>query len=100
MLILNFNQQPYSHFSFFPKLVTLKVVYPPKIYQNIKFYGPTLTGASFTSISKEFERLQYWNDCSYGIKHYGIEATFSGITSILNFIEIYHLFGYKVKLKN
>jgi hypothetical protein len=30
----------------------LKVVHPMKIYENAKFHGPTLTGASFASTLK------------------------------------------------
>jgi hypothetical protein len=48
-------------------MALLKVVHPMKIYENAKFYGPTLTGASFASTSK-FERPPFWNGCSYGIK--------------------------------
>jgi hypothetical protein len=36
----------------------------------------------------KFERPPLWNGCSYEIKNYGIEVTFSGMTSILNFIKI------------
>jgi hypothetical protein len=44
-------------------MVSLKVVHPLRIYQNKKFHGPTLIGASFTSTSKVLtsailERLQ------------------------------------------
>jgi hypothetical protein len=52
MLILNFNYLPCSHFLFSSKVVSFKVVYPLKIYQNTKFHGTVLTGASFTSTSK------------------------------------------------
>jgi len=63
---------------------------PLKIYQNTKFHGPTLTGASFNPPQK-FERPPFWNGCSYGIKNYGVEVTFNGMTSLLNFIKIYQL---------
>jgi hypothetical protein len=33
-------------------MVSLKVVHPLKIYQHTKYHGPTLTGASFASISE------------------------------------------------
>jgi hypothetical protein len=39
-------------FFVFEKMVKLKVVYPLKIYQCIKFHGPTLTGANFASTSE------------------------------------------------
>jgi hypothetical protein len=35
--------------AFFAKLVLLKVVHPLQIYQQTKFHGPVLTGASFAS---------------------------------------------------
>jgi hypothetical protein len=38
-----------------------------------------------------FERPPFWNGCSYGIKKYGFEVTFNGMTSLLNFIKIYQL---------
>jgi uncharacterized Zn-finger protein len=69
-------------------MVSLKVVHPLKVYQYTKFHGPTLTGASF----QKFERPPFWNGWSYGIKKYGVEVTFNGMTSILNFIRMYHLF--------
>jgi hypothetical protein len=73
MLILNFNLPPCSHFSFFAKVVLLKVVHRLTIYRSTKFDGPTLTGASFTSASKiwtssSLERLQlrYWKLLHWG----------------------------------
>jgi len=89
MLILKFNRPPCSYFSFFAKMVLLKVVHPLKIYQNTKFHGPTLTGTSFAPTSKV--RPPFWNGCSYGIKNYGVEVIFNGMTSLLNFIKIYQL---------
>jgi hypothetical protein len=53
LLILNFNLPPCSHASFSAKVVSVKVVHPLKIYQNTKFHGPTLTGASFTSTTED-----------------------------------------------
>jgi hypothetical protein len=50
---MNFNIQTAAVFVFFwQKMVLLKVVHPLKIYQYTKFNGPTLTGASFASISE------------------------------------------------
>jgi hypothetical protein len=49
--ILTFKQPPCSYFLFLIKMVLLKVVHPLKIDQYTKFHGPTLTGASFASIS-------------------------------------------------
>jgi hypothetical protein len=40
---------------------------------------------------QKFERPPFWNGCSYGIKNYGVEVTFNGMTSLLNFIKIYQL---------
>jgi hypothetical protein len=39
-------------FLFFSKVVVLKVVHPLKICQHTKFYGPTLSGAVFSSASE------------------------------------------------
>jgi hypothetical protein len=47
MLVSNFNRPQCSYFPFFAKKGLLKVVNPLKIYQNTKFHGPALTGASF-----------------------------------------------------
>jgi hypothetical protein len=52
ILILNFNRLPCSYYSFFAKVVFLKVFHPPNIYQNAKFHGPALTSASFASTSE------------------------------------------------
>jgi hypothetical protein len=49
--ILTFNLPPCSYFLFLTKMVSLKVVHPLKVYQYTKYHVPTLTGASFTSIS-------------------------------------------------
>jgi hypothetical protein len=51
MQILTFNHPPFSYFLFFAKVIILKVVHPLKIYQNAKFHGLLLTGASFASTS-------------------------------------------------
>jgi hypothetical protein len=72
------------------KVVSLKVVHPLKIHQNTEFHGPTLSGTSFVSRQK-FERLPFWNGCSYSIKNYGVEVSFNSITSLLNLIKIYQL---------
>jgi hypothetical protein len=51
---MNFKIQLAAMFVFFvlSKMVSLKVVHPLKIYQYTKFHVPTLTGASFASISE------------------------------------------------
>jgi hypothetical protein len=51
---MNFNIQLTAMFVFFVfnKNVLLKVVHPLKISQKTKFHVPTLTGASFASISE------------------------------------------------
>jgi hypothetical protein len=41
--------------------------------------------------SQKFERPPFWNVRRYGIKKYGVEVTFSGMTFLLNFIKIYKL---------
>jgi hypothetical protein len=40
---------------------------------------------------QKFERPSFWNGWRYGIKKYGFEVTFNGMTSLLNFIKIYQL---------
>jgi hypothetical protein len=37
---------------------------------------------------KKFERPPFWNGWRYGIKKYGVEVSFNGMTSPLNFIKI------------
>jgi hypothetical protein len=41
--------------------------------------------------SQKFERPPFWNGWRYGIKKFGVEVTFNGMTSLLNFIKIYQL---------
>jgi len=38
---------------------------------------------------QKFERTPFWNHCRYGIKGYGVEVTFNGMTSLHNFTQIY-----------
>jgi hypothetical protein len=38
-----------------------------------------------------FRSPPFWNCGSYMIKNFGIEVTFNGITSVLNFIKIFQL---------
>jgi hypothetical protein len=40
---------------------------------------------------QKFERPPFWYAWRYGINKYGVEVTFNGITSVLNFIKIYQL---------
>jgi hypothetical protein len=37
---------------------------------------------------QKFECLPFWNFLSYGIKIYGVEVIFNGMTSLQNFIKI------------
>jgi hypothetical protein len=67
----------YFFYFFFANMVLLKVVHPLKIYHHSNFHGSKLTGES--SIQK-FERSPFWNGWSYGIKNYGVEVTFNGMT--------------------
>jgi hypothetical protein len=41
--------------------------------------------------SQKFEHSPFWSGWRYGIKKYGVEVTFNGISSLLNFIKIYQL---------
>jgi hypothetical protein len=70
--------------------IKLKVVHHLKIYQYIKFHGPTLT-VQVLHPPQKFERPSFWNGWSYGIKKYGVEVTFNGMTFLLNFIKICQL---------
>jgi hypothetical protein len=38
---------------------------------------------------QKFEQPQFWNGCSCRITNYDIKVIFNGMTSLLNFIEIY-----------
>jgi hypothetical protein len=40
---------------------------------------------------QKFELPPFWNGRWYGIKKYGFEVTFNGMTYLLNFIKIYQL---------
>jgi hypothetical protein len=40
---------------------------------------------------QKFERPPFWNGLRYGIRKYGLEVTFNGMTSLLNFIKVYQL---------
>jgi hypothetical protein len=52
MRILTFNRLPCLYLWILTKVVLFKTVHPLKIYQNTKFQGPALTGASFASASE------------------------------------------------
>jgi hypothetical protein len=65
-------------------IVFRKHFHPLEIYQNIKCYGPTLNG-KFCIRPQNFDRPPFWNGCSYSMKDYGIEVTFNGMSSLLNF---------------
>jgi hypothetical protein len=41
---------------------------------------------------QKFERLPFWNGCSYGIKNYGIEVIFNGTTFLINFTKLNQFF--------
>jgi hypothetical protein len=75
---------------FLTKIVELKVVHPLNVYQYTKFHGPTLNGASFASTSEVSTStiLEWLKIRDYKV---GIEVTFNGMTSPLNFIKIYQL---------
>jgi hypothetical protein len=36
---------------------------------------------------QKFKRPPFWNGCSNSIRYYGVEVTFRGMTSLLNFIK-------------
>jgi hypothetical protein len=59
----------------------LNAVHALKFYRNITFHGRAATSEVWTP--------PFLNGCSYGIRNYGVEVTFYGMTSLLNFIKIY-----------
>jgi hypothetical protein len=86
----NINRPPCSYFPFLTKMVLLKVVHPPKIIRIQNFMVVHWVLQVLRSPQK-CEHLPFWNGYSYSIKNYGMKASFSGITSLLNFIKIYQL---------
>jgi hypothetical protein len=40
---------------------------------------------------QKFEYPPLWNVCRYGIKKYGVEVIFNGMTTLLNFLKVYQL---------
>jgi hypothetical protein len=40
---------------------------------------------------QKYERSLFWNGCSKGVRNYGVEFIFNGITCLLNFIKVYQL---------
>jgi hypothetical protein len=66
----------------------LKVAHPLKIYQHTKLNGPKLTGENVASTSKvQTSDILEW--FKLRDKNYGVEVIFNGITSLLNFIQMY-----------
>jgi hypothetical protein len=72
-------------------MISVKGVHPLKSYEHTKRQGPTSTGSSFVCTPKvltfailEPQRIRD--------QKYGIMVTFNGMTSLLNFIIIFHLF--------
>jgi hypothetical protein len=53
MRILTFNRPPCSHFWILAKVALFKFVHTLKICQRTKFYGSTLTGASFAQTNTD-----------------------------------------------
>jgi hypothetical protein len=46
------SPRSYFYFYFIVKMILLNVIRPLKVYQNIKYHGPTLTEGSFTTTSE------------------------------------------------
>jgi hypothetical protein len=99
---MNFKLQLQSAFVFFAlhkNGLSLRFVHPLKVsqhtmswshadwcrYPNTKCHGPTLTDACLHPPQK-FERPLFWASRGYGIKKWGTEVTFNGMTFLLNFI--------------
>jgi hypothetical protein len=90
MLILNISLPPRSYFSFFTKMVLLKVVHPLKIYLNAKLHGPAFEWCKFSIHLR-----------SLNVSHFGMVAAtalklrrrghFQWRDLVPNFIKIYHL---------
>jgi hypothetical protein len=60
------------------------------VTKHKSLYDPTATDEDLHA-SQKFELPPFWNGLSYGIKKYGVEVTFNGMTSIPNFIKVYKL---------
>jgi hypothetical protein len=90
MLILNFNRPPCSYFSFFAKVVLLKLFI---LWRSISIQNFMILWwlVQVLHPPQKFERPPYWYDCSYGIRNHGIEITYNGMTSLLSFIKRYQL---------
>jgi hypothetical protein len=58
---------------------------------NKKFWKELSCLLSLYYLTMLYERPPFWNAWRYGIKIYGIEVIFNGMTSVLSFIKIYQL---------
>jgi hypothetical protein len=67
-------------------MVFLKVVPPLMIYQHPNFHGLSVAGARLHAPQK-FERRPFFNS-SYWTGKDGVEGSFSGMVSLLNFEKI------------
>jgi hypothetical protein len=66
ILIITVNRPPCWYLWFSAKVISLKVVHIPSIYQNTQFHGSALTGASLVSTSEVvtsaiLEWLKLWH---------------------------------------
>jgi hypothetical protein len=59
-----------------------------KIYQYTKFHDPRWL-VQVLHLPQKFERPPFCNGWRCWIEKYGVEVTFSGMTSLLNLIKIY-----------
>jgi hypothetical protein len=88
---MNFNIQTAAMFVFFwQKLSYLKLFIVCRSISVHKFMVPRWP-VQVLHPPQKFERPPLWNGWRYGIKKYGVEVTFKGMTSLLNFIKIYQL---------
>jgi hypothetical protein len=78
MLTLTFNYPPCSYFFPPAKVVLLKAVHP-LIISIHNFRVPRWLVQFLRSPHKSGSR-PFWNSWSYGMKNYGIEITFNGMT--------------------
>jgi hypothetical protein len=90
---VHFNFQPSAMIIFLvvAKVIVLKVVRPLKICQYTKFMVACWL-VQVLHPPQNSEHPAFWNGRSYRTKNYGVEVTFSVMTSLLNFIKFYHLF--------
>jgi hypothetical protein len=89
---MNFNIQTAAMFVFF--FYKNGLIKSCSSFEDLSVYNIFMVPRWLVQVlhpSQKFERPPFWNGYRYGIKKYGVEVTFNGMTSLLNFIKIYQL---------